>query len=185
MARVGSRRIYSNAGIEVASDHVAARSGIAFADYLVEAVIAPLGLDRTSLRGSPAHGVHSCLSDMLTFVHEVRQPTLISPSTAQEAVRVQFSDLAGMVPGIGSFDPNPWGLGVEIHGDKHPHWMGTLPSADTFGHFGGSGTMFWVDPHANLALVALTDRPFDEWAESARLAWSSLSDAVIAAGTHP
>jgi hypothetical protein len=36
--------------------------------------------------------------------------------------------------------------------------------------------MFWVDPEAQLGLVALSDRPFDEWAI---LGWPSLSDAVL------
>ena len=36
--------------------------------------------------------------------------------------------------------------------------------------------MFWVDPEVDVALVALTDRPFDAWALSA---WPELSDAVL------
>lgn len=179
IARVGSRRIYSNTGIEVACEHVAQRTGIPFAEYLIEAVLQPLGLTRTELRGSPAHGMHSCLDDVTVFARELLSPTLISPATAAEACSVQFPNLAGIVPGMGSFDPNPWGLGVEIRGGKHPHWMGSRTSARTFGHFGGSGTMFWVDPEASVALIALTNRPFDEWADIARVQWSSLSDAVI------
>lgn len=183
ITRPGSRRIYSNSGIEIAAEHVATRTGIAFATYLAEGLFVPLRLDRTELRGSPAHGVHSCLTDMLIFMREVLTPTLISRSTADEALQVQFPELAGIVPGIGSFDPNPWGLGFEIHGDKYPHWMGRLPSPRTAGHFGGSGTMFWIDPDHGLGCVALTDRPFDEWAETARAEWSRLSDGVIAPGT--
>lgn len=185
IAPVGTRRIYSNTGIEVASDHVARRTGIPFGDYLTEAVLQPLGLERTALRGSPAHGLHSCLDDVLAFAREILTPTLIAPSTATEACRVQFPDLAGVVPGMGSFDPNPWGLGLEIHGSKHPHWMGTRTSPRTVGHFGGAGTMFWVDPDARIALVALTDRPFDEWADTARSNWATLSDAVIEERTRP
>ncbi len=179
IARVASRRIYSNTGIEVATEHISDRTGFQFADYLTQAVLQPLGLARTELRGSPAHGLYSCLDDVVAFARELVSPTLISPVTAADACRVQFPDLAGIVPGMGSFDPNPWGLGVEIRGAKHPHWMGTRTSPRTFGHFGGSGTMFWVDPQAQVALVALTDRPFDEWANIARVQWSSLSDAVI------
>ena len=81
--------------------------------------------------------------------------------------------------GIDFFDPNPWGLGIEIRGSKHPHWMGTRTSPHTVGHFGGAGTMFWIDPTLDLGLVALTDRPFDEWATDAVARWSELSDCVI------
>jgi hypothetical protein len=40
--------------------------------------------------------------------------------------------------------------------------------------------MFWIDPERDLALVALADRNFDEWASAALAAWPELSDAVIA-----
>ncbi len=44
------RRVYSNVGIELAADLVAAATGIEFAAYLTQAVCAPLGLSRTELR---------------------------------------------------------------------------------------------------------------------------------------
>jgi CubicO group peptidase (beta-lactamase class C family) len=59
--------------------------------------------------------------------------------------------------------------------------MGTTNSAETFGHFGGAGTMMWVDPVARTSVVALTDRMFDEWAPEALRAWPALSDAIVAA----
>ncbi|MFT6814065.1 MAG: CubicO group peptidase (beta-lactamase class C family), partial [Ilumatobacter sp.] len=73
----------------------------------------------------------------------------------------------------------PWGLGFEIRGDKSPHWTGTHNDATTYGHFGGAGTMMWTDPAANVSLVALTDRPFDQWATDALRYWPKLSDAVL------
>lgn len=182
IARVGSRRIYSNTGIEVAAEHVAARTGIPFSAYLDEAVLSPLGLVHTALRGSPAHGIHSSLTDVLAFAREMLVPTLIATETADAATRVQFPELSGAVPGFGHFDPNPWGLGMEVRGVKSPHWMGARTSRRTFGHFGGSGTMFWVDPDIGLSLVALSDRSFDEWAEIAKVRWAQLSDSVIAHG---
>ena len=55
--------------------------------------------------------------------------------------------------------------------------MGSRVSSGTFGHFGGSGTFLWVDPEARVACVALTNRPFGQWAKEA---WPELSDAVLA-----
>jgi CubicO group peptidase (beta-lactamase class C family) len=88
---------------------------------------------------------------------------------------------------VGRYGQCPWGLGFEVRGDKQPHWTGTTNSPRTFGHFGGSGTMFWIDPDADLALVALADRNFDEWRDVALMAWPALSDAVLAecAGSGP
>lgn len=178
---VARRRIYSNTGIEVAAAHVEARTGLPFATYVAEAVFEPLGMTDTRLDGSPAHGVWSTVVDLLLFADEVLRPRLIASATRDEAISVQYPDLAGLVPGIGSFAPNPWGLGFEIHGTKSPHWMGAMNSAETVGHFGGSGTMLWIDPRYDVATVALTDRDFDEWSEIAVHAWSSFSDDVITA----
>ena len=69
---------------------------------------------------------------------------------------------------------------MEISGDKSPHWTGRANSPATYGHFGGAGTMMWVDPTARVGVVALTDRPFDEWAPEALRRWPELSDAVLA-----
>jgi CubicO group peptidase (beta-lactamase class C family) len=179
IAGVERTRIYSNTGIEKAADEVAAASGMAFADYLREAVLAPLGMTHTELRGSPAHQVFSTLDDTVRFAAELRRPTLLAPETAADARRAQYVALSGIVPGVGRFTPCPWGLGMEIRGDKSPHWTGRANSARTFGHFGGAGTMLWVDPDADVALVALTDRPFDEWSAEALARWPELSDAVL------
>jgi CubicO group peptidase (beta-lactamase class C family) len=89
---------------------------------------------------------------------------------------VQFSGLGGVLPDVGRFDPNDWGLGVELRDGKQPHWTGGRNSARTFGHFGGSGTFLWVDPDADVACACLTDREFDAWALDA---WPRLSDAVL------
>lgn len=176
---VERRRIYSNTGIDLAAEHVARCTGLPFATYLRDAVFEPLQMNSSSLDGSPAHGVRSTVGDLLRFGHEVLRPTLLSANTVADALSIQFPALAGMVPGIGSFSPNPWGLGFEIHGSKSPHWMGSMNSPDAVGHFGGSGTMMWIDRTLDIALVALSDRDFDQWSQQAVTAWSHLSDAVI------
>lgn len=174
------RRMYSNIGIERAAEELAAAAGMPFGTYLAEGVLEPLGMRSTELRGSPAHAMWSTLDDMVAFVAEMRSPRLLAHETWAEATRPQFPDLAGIVPDVGRFDPCPWGLGVEIKGGKAPHWTGRANSPATFGHFGGAGTMMWVDPVADVGLVALTDRPFDEWAGEALRRWPELSDEVLA-----
>lgn len=174
----GRRRIYSNVGIERLADHVAARTGIAFADYLEEAVLVPLGMAGTSLgRRSPAAGGVSHVDDLLRFGAELLAPTLVAADTLRAATTVQFPGLAGVVPGFGRMDPCDWGLGFELKDHKAPHWTGAANAPSTFGHFGGAGTFLWIDPVADLACVALTDRPFDAWAMEV---WPALADAVVA-----
>jgi CubicO group peptidase (beta-lactamase class C family) len=182
IAAVGRRRIYSNAGMEVAAQHLAERTDMPFEQYLREAVLEPLDMRSTVLRGSPAYAMRSTTADLLRFVEEIRHPSLIDVSTLAEATTVQFPGLNGVVPGIGRQDPCDWGLGFEVRDHKRPHWTGTRNSPETFGHFGGAGTFVWVDPAAGVAMVCLTDREFGDWALAE---WPPLSDAVLAevAGT--
>jgi CubicO group peptidase (beta-lactamase class C family) len=180
VTEIERRRMYSNTGIELAADELAAAAGLDFETYLAEAVLEPLGMAATELRGSPAHAMWSTLDDMVRFVAEMRSPRLLAPTTWADVTTPQFPTLAGIVPDVGRFDPCPWGLGVEIKGAKTPHWMGRANSPSTFGHFGGAGTMMWVDPLVEVGAVALTDRPFDEWRDEALRRWPELSDAVLA-----
>lgn len=180
IARPNVRRIYSNTGIELAAAALAVAAGMPFAEYLHEAVLAPLGMSATVLRGSPAHGAHSTVSDLVRFVNELQVPRLISVESAAQFHTVQFPGLPGLVPGVGRYEDCPWGLGTEIRGTKQPHWTGTRNSPDTFGHFGGAGTLLWVEPGAHVACIALTDRPFNDWSAQALRLWPVLSDAVLA-----
>jgi CubicO group peptidase (beta-lactamase class C family) len=175
-ARPGRRRVYSNVGFETLAEHVAARAEIPFADYLRAGVLEPLGM-QAELRGSPASELHGSLDDLLLFAGELQAPTLVAAETLAEAASVQFPGLAGVLPDLGRFDPNDWGLGFEVRDEKSPHWTGTRNSPRTFGHFGGSGTFLWVDPDAGVALGCLTDLEFGPWAKEV---WPRLSDAVLA-----
>jgi CubicO group peptidase (beta-lactamase class C family) len=176
IARPGTRRIYSNPGIEAAAGLVAAAAEIPFADYLRAAVLEPLGL-RAELRGSPASELHGSLDDLAAFGAELLAPRLVTPETLAEATEVAFPGLAGVIPGFGRFDPCDWGLGFELRDGKEPHWTGRRNSPRTFGHFGATGTFLWVDPQAGLACACLTEREFGEWAKKA---WPRLADAVLA-----
>jgi CubicO group peptidase (beta-lactamase class C family) len=173
------RRIYSNTGFEVLGETLAEATGMSVADYLREGVFAPLGMDGAELRDSPAHGAYAGVDDLLRFGRELLAPTLIDPATLSEATTEQFPGLAGVVPGMGRYNPNPWGLSFELKDGKSPHWTAPDGSPRTFGHFGGSGTFLWVDPDAELACVVLTNRGFGEWAPPL---WSALSSKVLA--TH-
>jgi CubicO group peptidase (beta-lactamase class C family) len=176
-AAVGNRRIYSNAGFDALGAQVATAVEMPFAHYLHEAVFEPLGMNGSSLEGSPAKDGISTVGDLVAVVQQLLSPSgLLDPSTVTALRTVQFPGLRGVVPGFGMQQHCDWGLGFEIRDDKSPHWTSTRNSPQTYGHFGQAGTMFWVDPVANLALIALSDRDFGEWAASA---WPRLADAVL------
>jgi CubicO group peptidase (beta-lactamase class C family) len=176
------RRIYSNRGIELAADHLSTRAGMAFGDYLQQGVLDPLGMDATSLTGSPAHGASGPVGDLLKLGRELLEPTLVSKDSLSRATSVATPGLAGVLPGFGRLDPNDWGLGVEIRSEKRPHWTGSLNSPETFGHFGRAGGFLWVDPVRGMCLAALGSAPFGPWAVEA---WPELSDAVITEAASP
>lgn len=178
IAQPGTRRIYSNTGFELLADHIASATGVPFGDYLTEAVLDPLGMTDTDVDGSAAKGFVATLDDLVAFAGELLAPRLVAATTFSAATGAQFPALSGVVPGFGRFDPCPWGLGFELKGAKSPHWMAPDGSPETFGHFGGAGTLVWVDPRAQVSLVVLTDRSFGEWAHQR---WPSLGSAVLAA----
>jgi CubicO group peptidase (beta-lactamase class C family) len=177
MAAPGTRRMYSNSGFEVLADTVHEASGIPFAEYLTEAVLAPLGMESSRLAGAASAGGVSTCADLARFAAELQAPTLVSESTVDEATSVAFPGLAGVLPGYGYQKNNDWGLGFEIRDHKSPHWTGKASSPRTFGHFGQSGTFLWVDPDAEVACVALADRAFGQWAVDT---WPGFTDAVLA-----
>jgi CubicO group peptidase (beta-lactamase class C family) len=175
----GKRRIYSNYGFGVLAETVQQASDIEFAQYLTEAVFAPLGMGSSALVGgaqAAGFGGESTVTDLAAFAAELLRPKLVSEQMHADAVTVQFPGLSGVLPGFGVQRPNDWGLGFELRDGKSPHWTGSENSDRTFGHFGQSGTFIWADPAADLALVVLTDRDFDQWAYPL---WPALSDGVL------
>ena len=179
LSNPGERRIYSNTGFEVLGGHLAERTEMLFRDYLRGAVLDPLAM-QAELRGSAAAGLYGSLDDLARLARELLAPTLVAEETLREATTVSFPGLAGVLPDFGRFEPNDWGLGLELRDEKEPHWTGRGNSARTFGHFGGAGTFLWIDPEPGLALACLTDREFGPWAKEL---WPRFSDAVLAEAT--
>jgi CubicO group peptidase (beta-lactamase class C family) len=177
----GTRRIYSNVGFRLLGETVADAVGTVFGSWMGASVLAPLGMSATRLgsrRGfeeDPAAGAVSTLDDLERLARCLldRGAPVVGRELFDEAASVQFPGLAGLVPGVGRFDPCDWGLGFELHDGKRPHWMGDRRSAAAFGHFGASGCFLWVDPEAELACAAVSDRAFDDgrWAMATWPAW--------------
>ncbi|OBH86395.1 serine hydrolase [Mycobacterium sp. E2989] len=180
LAAPGARRIYSNYGFAVLAQAVERESGIEFGRYLAEAVFQPLGMASTRLEGgadAAGFGATSTVADLGKFAVDLLRPATVSAQLHAEATTVQFPGLDGVLPGYGVQRPNDWGLGFEIRDAKTPHWTGARNSPRTYGHFGQAGGFIWADPDRDLALVALTNRDFGDWALAP---WPAFSDAVLA-----
>jgi beta-lactamase class C len=109
--------------------------------------------------GLPWAGLYTTLDGMLALlgVYAGRRPELLSAAVAREATRNQTGTLPG---GFNTTDPFlgfrtshsiawpscAWGLSVEVHGEKMPHWTPRSASAESFGQIGSSGCLAWRDP---------------------------------------
>ena len=176
LARPGTRRIYSNTGFDALGALVAERDGVAIDEALRRRVLEPLGMAWARLVERPSQGLDGSLRDLAALAGELLRPTVVKADLFAVATSVAFPGLAGVLPGVGRYDPLDWGLAFELRDGKDPHWTGSRVSSATFGHFGGSGTFLWVDPERDLALACLTDREFGPWALEA---WPRLSDSVV------
>ena len=180
-APVGSRRIYSNAGIDIAAAHLTATSGKDFRDEMWDRVLEPLGMLHTTLRGAPSKGAEGTIADVALLAQELLQPELF-PGSVERLSSLSYPGLSGFLPGFGHHADNDWGAGAEIRGTKSPHWTSPDNSPTTFGHFGVSGSFLWVDRDAGLACTALSTVDFDTWATRS---WPETSTAVLRSYSLP
>ena len=173
------RRIYSNWGFDLLGQHVENAVGRPFAEWLRTQVLVPLSMHDTTLEGSPAKDGTGTVDDLLRFARELLDPMLLDPDLGDELATPQWPGLDGVLPGYGRQEPNPWGLGLEVRGEKDPHWTDTSLPSSTFGHFGQSGSYLWVARDEGCAGVFLGDEPFGQWAVDG---WPAVTAAQLEVG---
>ena len=106
----------------------------------------------------PGREAPSALDDLVRLARYLldRGDHVVGPDLFAEATR-RFPGLAGLVPGVGRFDPCDWAPRLTPR-RQAPHWMGERRSPSAFGHSGASGS-YAFDPDAGLAAAAVTDAP--------------------------
>ena len=177
LASPGTRRIYSNRGIEILGQRLQEATGTPLETWVETTVLEPLGMASVLIPGSPAHSGEGSARDLSLFARELASPRLVSPALAERACAPVLPELDGVLPGYGRQVPNPFGLGVEVRGAKSPHWTGKGNSPQTFGHFGQSGSFMWVDPVAERQAAFLGAEPFGQ---VHRKTWPALGDQILA-----
>lgn len=176
LAAPGTRRIYSNRGIELLGEHLEKATATPLEEWVETTVLEPLGMASVLVSDSPAYSGSGSARDLAVFARELAAPTLVSAALAEVARQPVFPELDGVLPGYGRQSPNEFGLGVEVRGHKTPHWTGSYSSPQTFGHFGQSGSFLWVDPVAGREAVFLGEKPFGRLHASV---WPELTDEVL------
>jgi CubicO group peptidase (beta-lactamase class C family) len=174
---VGTKRIYSNVGIDYVVDAIM-QDGTP-QSWLNHRVFSGLGMDSTSLQGRPSSGVEGSTNDLATLAIAWLVPEVISRETRDRIIKPYMPELNGIVPGFGRFSPCPWGLGPEVRGHKE-HWMGDWP-ATSFGHFGQSGALMLLNADEGIGVVATSTEPFGGWAVELWPEWTSAQRKIALA----
>jgi len=165
-ARVGTKRIYSTFGYELIVERLGGTS------VVVNHCRSRLGLLSVVSDGSPAGGLAGTAEDLETLAWLWLGRGPVAEDIVGEMTAVFLPELGGVVPGFGSWQPCPWGLGPQVKGENS-HWMGSGWPATSFGHFGQSGSMILIDRLRECAVVALSAREFGPWAMTAWPNWTS------------
>lgn len=99
--------------------------------------------------GAPWGGVHSTAPDVAKFLELFLAPDgrILKPQTAARMIVNQNQGLS-----------DPRGLGWMVK----PGIFGHSCSAQTYGHYGSTGTVAWADPKTKLSCVLLTTKPADD-----------------------
>lgn len=133
--------------------------------------------------GAPWGGLLTTAADLAKFAKllldngSTNDRSILSPATISAATRNQIKTM----PNVPEADRRckPWGLGWRLNWQSHSANFGDLLGPATFGHWGATGTLMWIDPTSQRFLVVLTTQPQEPRGEYL----AKLSNAVCAAFT--
>jgi beta-lactamase class C len=90
-----------------------------------------------------------------------RPGDFLQPKTRAEAMTSQTNNLPGGFTKPLMWNECAWGLGLDLRGNKSPHWVPASAGAHSYGHSGASGALAWTAPDRDLAWVILGARAAD------------------------
>ncbi len=84
---------------------------------------------------------------------------ILSPAT----IRAMTTNQLATLPQVPEEDrrARPWGLGWRLNWPGSPSTFGDLLGPRTFGHWGSTGTLCWIDPDANAFMILFTTQPLE------------------------
>jgi len=158
---VGTQRIYSNYGVDLAVESII---GDNTADnWLRQRVFRPFGMDSAKLEGRPSSGVVGSTNDLADWrwrgcgrTVSRKRPAIASSHLRAPTRRIRsgVSASSHRVPGARSGDSRRQ---TSLDGD----WPAT-----SFGHFGKSGALILLNTDEQIGLVATSTEPFGGWPPS-------------------
>jgi CubicO group peptidase (beta-lactamase class C family) len=133
--------------------------------------------------GAPWGGVYSTVEDLSRFLQmmlrggECDSGRLFAPETITAATANQLEPLHDLPDA--DRRTRGWGYGWRLNWTAHSAAFGDLLSPETYGHWGATGTLWWVDPRRDVGLVLLSTQPL----ERDRTDLLRLSNVIAAAVT--
>lgn len=132
--------------------------------------------------GAPWGGMLTTTGDLIRFSQVMLDGgtnglvKLFSHSTIQAAVSNQLVSF----PDVPEADRRcrGWGFGWRMNWPTHSATFGDLLGPRTYGHWGATGTLLWIDPDRQAAAAILSTLPLDKGSGSAL---ARLSNAIVAA----
>jgi len=104
---------------------------------------------------------------------------LLSAATVRESTANQLAVMKDVPDEERRF--RPWGYGWRLQWASHASSFGDFVSPHTFGHWGATGTMLWIDPITDTFVLILTTQPLDPQGAP----FQRLSNALVAAWDVP
>ncbi len=132
--------------------------------------------------GAPWGGMLTTTGDMIRFGQVMLDGgsnglvKLFSHATIQAATSNQLP----FYPDVPEGDRRcrGWGMGWRMNWPAHAASFGDLLGPRTYGHWGATGTLFWIDPDRYASAVLLSTLPLDK---QSGLALTKLSNAIVSA----
>lgn len=113
--------------------------------------------------GAPWGGVISSVSDLSRFAQmmlregELDGIRILSQQSIKSAICNQLESLKEIPESTRRC--RSWGLGWRRHWPAHSANFGDLLGPESYGHWGATGTVLWIDPEAGIWAVILTTEP--------------------------
>lgn len=110
--------------------------------------------------GAPWGGLVTTASDLARFCRMMlgrSDVDVLSPATIQAATCNQLEEMPD-VPEVAR-RTKPWGLGWRLNWPAHSANFGDFLGPRTYGHWGATGTVLWIDPDQAAFMVLLTTCP--------------------------
>jgi CubicO group peptidase (beta-lactamase class C family) len=131
--------------------------------------------------GAPWGGLLTTPADLGQFAQlmlnrgRLGERQIISATTVASATTNQLLTMKDVPEEDRRF--RPWGFGWRMQWANHANTFGDLVSSNTYGHWGATGTVLWIDPDRNAFVIILSTQPMDS--NGAPL--QRLSNAIVAA----